>query len=253
MRFIIVFSLVFGAQHVFGWGHPGHHVVGEIAQSHLTELAQAKINAILENQTLAEVSNWMDNIKSDSAYDSLRNWHWVTIPDGMTYEEMEKDEAGDIIAGIEYVVGKLKEGKLSPDMEADFIKILVHLVGDVHMPLHVGNGEDRGGNKIEVEWFWQKSNIHRVWDSQMIDSKNYSYTELATLLNRHNVLKIEEWQSTSVREWAMECVAYRPQIYDLPEDKKINYEYRYKNWDLLCNQLRKGGVRLAGLLNEIYG
>jgi hypothetical protein len=177
----------------------------------------------------------------------------VTIPDGLTYEETEKNEDGDIIYGIEYIVEKLKSGNLTPELEADYLKILVHLVGDIHMPLHVGNGKDRGGNQVEVEWFWQKSNIHRVWDSQMIESKKYSYTELATLLDRENVLKVEEWQSTSIRDWAHEAMQYRPQIYDLPKDGKINYEYRYKNWDLLCNQLRKGGIRLAGILNEIYG
>lgn len=245
--------MLFISIQLLGWGQTGHRVVGEMAQKHLSELAEARINKILANQTLAEVSNWMDNVKSNRDYDSLRNWHWVTIPDGMTYEETEKNEEGDIIHGIEYIIEKLKTGNLDPNLEADYLKILVHLVGDVHMPLHVGNGKDRGGNQVEVEWFWKNSNIHRVWDSQMIDSKEYSYTELADLLNRENVLKVDYWQSTNVRDWAHEAMKYRPQIYDIPKDGKINYEYRYKNWDLLCNQLRKGGIRLAGILNEIYG
>lgn len=253
MRFLIILVMLATANFVFPWGQTGHRVVGEIAQNHLSDLAKAKIDKILSGQTLAEVSNWMDDIKSDSKYDSLYSWHWVTIPNGMKYEDTEKNEDGDIIYGIEFLTKQLKKGGLDPELESKYIKLLVHLVGDVHQPLHVGKGDDKGGNDVKVDWFWKSSNIHRVWDSQMIDSKNYSYTELATLLNNENFLNVKMWQSSGVRDWAHECMNYREQIYDLPKDKKISYEYRYKNWDLLCNQLRKGGVRLAGILNDIYG
>ena len=252
MRTLIVVLSLFVSGLVFPWGQTGHRVVGEIAEKHLNDQAKAKIDRILKGQTLAEVSNWMDDIKSDNKYDSLYSWHWVTIPDGTEYDDTEKNKNGDIIFGIEFLTKQLKKGGLTPELEAKYIKLLVHLVGDIHQPLHVGNGNDKGGNEVKVEWFRKSSNIHRVWDSQMIDSKNYSYTEMAALLNNENFLNVKMWQSSGVKDWAHECMKYREQIYDLPKDRKISYEYRYKNWDLLCNQLRKGGVRLAGLLNEIY-
>lgn len=108
MKIIVIVPMLFISIQLLGWGQTGHRVVGEMAQKHLSELAEARINKILANQTLAEVSNWMDNVKSNRDYDSLRNWHWVTIPDGMTYEETEKNEEGDIIHGIEYIIEKLK-------------------------------------------------------------------------------------------------------------------------------------------------
>jgi hypothetical protein len=235
------------------WGVTGHRVVGEIAESHLSDKAKAKVTEILGDMTLAEVSNWMDDIKSDHRYDSLRVWHYTTIPDGKTYADIVPSEKGDVVQGIKKIVEGLGSGKLSSKLEKEYLMILVHLVGDIHQPLHVGNGEDRGGNDVKVEWFWESSNLHRVWDSGIIDSKQYSYTELTNLVNHPTESEVEEWQSAEVEEWANECISFRNGIYDIPANNKINYEYRYKHWDTVKSQLTKGGVRLAGLLNEIYG
>jgi hypothetical protein len=133
------------------------------------------------------------------------------------------------------------------------LRILVHLVGDIHQPLHVGRGNDKGGNDVKLEWFWESSNLHRVWDSGMIESMAYSYTELTDKINHPSKDQVAQWQSTSVYDWAHEAMTFRAQIYDLPENLKINYEYRFKNWEVVENQLLKGGIRLAGILNEIYG
>lgn len=247
-------GMAFYSNLALSWGMTGHRVVGEIATFHLTKKAQKNISKILINESLAEVSNWMDDIRSDKTRDSLKPWHYVTIPDGETYDSSEKNPKGDVIAAIEQLKKEISKGNLDANTEAEYLKILVHLIGDIHQPLHVGRADDRGGNTIKVEWFWESSNLHRVWDSGMIDSKNYSFTELAILLNRKiDKTKKTEWQSTTTVEWAHEAMTFRKQIYDLPEDKKINYEYRYNHWDLLKIQLLKAGIRLAGVLNGLYG
>lgn len=248
----ITILFVFNSNNLQAWGMIGHRVVGEVASEHLSETAAKKIKELLGHKTLAEVSNWMDDIKSDHAYDSLKPWHYTTIPDGKTYDETTPNPEGDVIQGITFLVEALKKGGLSKDLERDYVKLLVHLVGDIHQPLHVGNGEDRGGNDVKVEWFWEPSNIHKVWDSGIIDSKQYSYTELAKIVNHPSEEEVERLQSTSVVDWAHEVMTFRDGIYDLPENGKINYEYRFKHWDTVKSQLMKGGVRLAGLLNEIY-
>jgi hypothetical protein len=81
----------------------------------------------------------------------------------------------------------------------------------------------------------------------------FSYTELADKINHATKDQVAQWQSTSVYDWAHEAMTFRTQIYDLPEELKINYEYRFKNWEVVENQLLKGGIRLAAILNEIYG
>ena len=237
----------------FAWGQNGHRVVGFIAEQYLNKKASKRINKLLEGNSLAEVSVWMDDIRSDEAYDHTHDWHWVTVPDTIPYEQTEKNPNGDLIMKIEELVHLLKKGKLSAAQEQEYLKYLTHLVGDLHQPLHVGTGEDAGGNRVEVKWFGDRSNLHRVWDSEMIDSKDLSFTELARFLDEPTKEQIKTWQSTSVREWANENLLYRPQVYDLPENKKLGYEYMYKNFDLVEKRLLQAGIRLAGLLNEIYG
>lgn len=248
----VIFAFFFSYQ-VFGWGLTGHRVVGDIAEKYLSRKAKKEIRKILGNESLAMASNWMDEIRSDSLYDYTHDWHWVTIPEGMRYEEAEKNPNGDIIQTIERIIKELKAGRLSHEQEAAHLKMLVHLVGDIHQPLHVGTGEDRGGNDVKVEWFWESSNLHRVWDSGMIDQKKLSYTELSNSINNPTKKEIKEWQSASVRDWAYESMALRKQVYDLPENKKMNYEYAYHNYPIVEKRLLQAGIRLAGVLNDIYG
>lgn len=237
----------------YRWGKTGHRVVGEVAADYLTRRARRAVDRVLGPESLAIASTWMDEIKSDSAYDHTHDWHWVTIPDGMRYEETEKNPNGDLIRTLERLVAELKAGDLSPGREARHLKMLIHLVGDIHQPLHVGTGEDRGGNEAEVQWFSEPSNLHRVWDSEMIDDSKLSYTELTRAVNHPGKAEIRRWQASTVRDWAYESMELREEVYDLPEERRLGYRYTFENWDLLQRQLLKAGVRLAGVLNDIYG
>lgn len=235
------------------WGQNGHRIVGDIAADYLTPKARKAVDRVLGPTSMAIASTWMDEIRSDPAYDHTHDWHWVTIPDGMTYEETEKNPNGDLINTIRTFINELKSGSLSAEEEEEKLKMLIHLVGDIHQPLHVGTGEDRGGNQTEVEWFWEPSNLHRVWDSEMIEDRKLSYTEFSSAINHPTEKQLEQWQNSGVLDWAYEAMELRDQVYDLPSDHQLSYEYQYQNKDLLDRQLLKGGVRLAGVLNEIYG
>ncbi|GIV36850.1 MAG: endonuclease [Cyclobacteriaceae bacterium] len=237
---------------LFAWGPTGHRVTGHIAQKYLNKKAKKALHRILGGESLAMVSTWMDEVRSDSAYDYMADWHWVTIPDGQTYEQAEKNPNGDIIMTIERIIEELKTHKLTPRQEAERIKILVHLVGDLHQPLHVGRGNDRGGNDIRVMWFRAESNLHRVWDSDMIDDTRLSYTELAESLLLPSDSLRKAWQSTSVRQWAYESMAFRKQVYDTG-NSRLGYAYSYKYFHIVRQRLLQAGIRLAGILNEVYG
>ncbi|TRX59397.1 S1/P1 nuclease [Fulvivirga sp. M361] len=248
--YILLFFLTFNAS---GWGITGHRVIGKIAEMHLSKRVKKKLTAILSNESLAEVSTWMDEIRSDRQYDHTHDWHWVTIPDEMTYQQTEKNKNGDIIASIERLIKELKSGGLTEKQETEHLKMLIHLVGDIHQPLHVGTGKDKGGNDVKVKWFWENSNLHRVWDSGMIDKKQYSYSELADRLKRTSKRDIIQLQAASVLDWANESKSFRKQYYDLPEDNSINYNYMYQHWSTVELRLLQAGVRLAGILEDIYG
>ncbi len=250
---VLSIVFVFLSFQVFSWGVTGHRVVGKVAESYLSKKAKKKLAAILDNESLAEVSNWMDDIKSERSYDYAYDWHWVTIPSGQTYEQAEKNPKGDVIATVRRIIEELKKGGLEKQKEAEHVKMLVHLIGDIHQPLHVGTGEDKGGNDLKVEWFREKSNLHRVWDSDMINHKRYSYTELADIVTNVSNTQVKEWQADPLTEWAMESMELRNQVYTIPENKKMSYRYMYDNWSTVELRLVQAGVRLAAVLNEIYG
>lgn len=234
------------------WGQTGHRTIGWIAESHLTSKAKKKLNELLEGESLAMASTWMDEIRSDKKYRYMADWHWVTIPDGQTYAQAEKNSNGDIIATIERIIKDLSSRQLAPKEEKEQIKILIHLIGDIHQPLHVGTGEDRGGNGTKVKWFEKKSNLHQVWDSEMIDDSQLSYTELALSLDKTSKGKVKQLQNTSVYVWATESMELRKQVYAIG-DGNLSYDYSYQNWNTVRKRLLEAGVRLAGLLNKIYG
>lgn len=234
------------------WGPTGHRVTGWVAERHVNKKAKKHLERILGQESLAMAANWMDEIRSDSKYDYAEDWHWVTIPDGQTYQQTQKNSKGDVIEAIERLKASLKSGKLNLQQEREHLKMLVHLIGDIHQPLHVGHGHDRGGNDTKVTWFGSSSNLHRVWDSQMIDDTRLSYTELAASLELPDENTIVTWQKTNVYDWAMESVSYRERIYNTGNGK-LSYRYSYDNFHIIRLRLLQAGIRIAAVLNEIYG
>lgn len=148
----------------------------------------------------------------------------------------------------------LKSGKLTLEEEGDQLRMLIHIVADLHQPLHVGQPGDRGGNDVSVEFFNRKTNLHAVWDYHLIEHQRMSYTEIARELNRRiNSEVIREYQNAEPADWLREAVAIRPDVYDIPENNKIYYEYIYKHYHHVEERLMAAGIRLAQVLEEIYG
>ncbi len=237
----------------FAWGPTGHRVVGLIAEYHLSKKAMKRVTAILKDETMAEASTFMDFIKSDRKYDHMSPWHYCTIPDGQTYADAGTPPEGDVIVTIERLISELKSGQFTDEDEAFALKCLIHLIGDIHQPLHVGNGKDRGGNDIKVEYFYKPSNLHRVWDSGIIEEQKYSYTEYTEWINHPTNADLVQWRNDNVRTWALESAELRTQVYDIPENGKLSWRYNYDQIDTVNRRLLQAGVRLAYVLDMIYG
>lgn len=237
---------------VNAWGPTGHRVTGYIASKYLSKKASKAINQILRDQSIAIASTWMDEIRADSNYNYTADWHWVTIPPGKTYAQTIKNPNGDIIESINRLTANLKAGKLNDKEKEEQLKMLIHLVGDIHQPLHVGSRDDRGGNEVRVFWFDEASNLHRVWDHHMIEETDLSYSELAASLDTPTSGQISLWQQDDVLTWANESTALHPQVYDIGSGR-LGYSYSYKYYKLVRLRLLQAGVRLAGVLNSIYG
>lgn len=250
---VLMFPLWTGSFLPF-WGPTGHRVVGEVAQEHLNRRARKAIFDLLDGEGLAEVSNFADAIKSDTTYRKFSPWHYVNFPPDKKYSDVQPSPDGDVVMGVEYCIAVLKDPDASREDQVFYLKMLVHLVGDLHQPMHVGRAEDRGGNDIQVQWFGRGSNLHRVWDSNLIDDYGMSYTELAQTLPRWSRKKIEQVQSGTLYDWVEETQEVANRVYESAETgAKLSYQYRYQWWDTVEEQLLIGGLRLAAILNEIYG
>lgn len=203
--------------------------------------------------SIGRSGTWMDEIKSDHAFDYANSWHYMTSIDG-EYDESIQENGGNVYAEINRIKTELKAGNLDPQKEAEMLKMLIHMVEDIHQPLHVGTGEDKGGNDVKLEYFGKSTNLHSVWDSGILDGKSMSYTEIGDELSRRVSKDLKEkYRAATMQDWLVEAVAARPFVYNLPESKIISYAYGYENSPLLEERLIAASVRLAQILEEIYG
>lgn len=236
------------------WGQNGHRTVGAVAEQYLSKTTKRKINTILNQKSLALVSTFADEIKSDDRFDEYKPWHYANVPFDKKYSEVEKNLKGDIVQGIQTCIEKLKSESTSAEDQAFYLKMLVHLVGDMHQPLHFGLEEDRGGNDFKVGWFGESTNLHRVWDTQMIESYNMSFSELSENLPVLDETEVKLIEKGDLLDWVAENRELTKEVYDsASQNDNLSYRYMYDWFDVLKMQLHKSGIRLAKILNEIYG
>lgn len=248
---LLSFQLTFGNDMV--WSKTGHRTTGEVAQKHLSRKAKRAINKLLNGQSLAKVSTFGDDIKADRDFKKFSAWHYVNFPADKKYTDVEPSEYGDIVVGIQKCISIVKDKKSSQADKIFYLKLLVHLIGDLHQPMHVGRLDDKGGNDIQVQWFSKSSNLHRVWDSNMIDDYGMSYTELASSLPKLKKKQKIFIQAGTVYDWVEESQDLANKVYDSAEiGDKLYYRYSYVWWGTVETQLQKGGLRLAKVLNDIF-
>ncbi len=241
------------------WGMLGHRIVGEIADKYLTAKARAEIKKILGNETIAMCSNWADFIKSDTNYRYLSPWHYINLEKGLSYEQMQdylkKDTAVDAYTRLNFLIKELKKKNLPKDKKLMYLRLLIHIAEDLSQPMHVSPVGTTGGNDIKVNWFNTPSNLHRVWDEQLIEYQQLSYTEYVKAINFPTAAQKKTWLNQPISQWLFDSYTISQQLHDdiTTQNPRLGYEYNFKHVATLNEQLLKGGLRLAGLLNDIFG
>jgi hypothetical protein len=253
------------------WGKTGHRVVAAIADTQLSGLARAHVREILgPGESLTDAANWPDEMRSDPAMfwqKTATPWHYVTL-NGIVYDHAPSE--GDALEALDHFSKILKDPAASLADKQTALRFVIHLVGDVHQPLHVGKCCDRGGNDVKVTWFGKPTNLHAVWDSQLVDEEQLSFSELAAKLERHlSDRQLIAWWDINPRDWISESGEYRDTLYptaaDMPKPKKgekvkkgepvlpaLSYSYVYRFTPLMEQRLSQGGVRLAAYLNALF-
>lgn len=251
------------ASSAFAWGQKGHDVTCNIAQRHLTKKAQKAISEIFDGKSIVYWSNWMDNASHGAEFAYTKTWHYKNIDAGESFDEAPLNENGDVVTAIEAQVAALKSGTLNKEASALALKMLVHLVGDLHCPMHMGHRSDSGGNRWQVQYFNNGSNLHSVWDSSIVESAHkWTYTEWANELDvlgkgpavfgRGNK-DIQAITAGSLRDWGKETFAIATYVYDnTPVGSKLSYDEVAFWTPVIEQQFLYGGLRLAALLNDIF-
>lgn len=238
----------------FSWGRTGHRIVGEIAQRNLTPKTLKEIKKLAGTEDLSKLSTWPDEIRSDPKMTFTAPWHFASIPTGKTYFDQKRSKDGDVIEALYRFEDILRNPKATAADKLDALRFLVHFTGDLHQPLHVGLAEDRGGNSIRVKWFKTETNLHTVWDEELIDFEKLSFTEYSNYLNHYSKEELAGWNKGTYIDWAQESQDLRPKVYDLgtSEVPNLSYEYNYKVKPVIEMRLKQAGLRLAFVLNKIF-
>lgn len=230
----------------YAFGPTGHRAIARIAENHISPQTAAAVSEILGKETLVEVSTWPDWIRSDPDWDHSAPWHYINVPDGKTYGQSKKNPAGDAYVKLVEFLETLRNDDAPIAEKAVALKWVVHLVGDLHQPLHVGRAEDRGGNDTKAVWFGRNVNMHSVWDTDLIEYTDYSFSELAESIDRRVEVAIEPGPAPDIAKWIEESYRYRDRAYKTPEPNHGGtYRYIFENLPLLEQRLKQAGLRLA--------
>jgi len=266
------------------WGQEGHSIVAEIAQRRLTAETLAIVERLLKSElpsgelkalqggeiSLASIASWADDYRAGSysipAHPETYNWHFVDIPyDRDTYDPARdcKPDAqhGDcIINALARLTATLGDCS-KPDAErAMALKFVVHFIGDLHQPLHVTTRtnpdtgqDDEGGNLIQVTFFSVDTNLHAVWDTNLIMHKVYDWGEYVRLLGTQWLpgKDVAALQAGDPISWAQDAHrAAQLVVYNIRADHVLDDEYFNDVIGVVDQQLALAGIRLARVLNE---
>jgi hypothetical protein len=254
----IAIAIVYAPIQTMAWGTNGHRISGQIAEDHLTAKARLAIKAILGNESIAMASNWADFIKSDPAYSYLYNWHFVDFERPMSLPEMteflEHDNSVNAYTKLKFLIDELKKKTATKENKLLYLRMLIHITEDIHQPMHTAHESDKGGNDFKVNWFSKPTNLHAIWDSELINFQELSYTEYVAAIDHATPAQIKNWQAAPLSKWIFESSTLAEQFYtEIKPGDTLNYKYNFTHLDILNQQLLKGGIRLAGLLNQIFG
>ncbi len=239
----------------FGWGAEGHNAIAHIAQRHLTRRADREVTRLLEGRSMAYWSAWADGLRGDNRYDFLSTWHYANAAQGLTYAEAPKEPRGDVYTAVVECVDRLEERGTNDSLRAVWLKLLIHFVGDMHCPMHAGHPDDRGGNGFPVVFQGAQSNLHRLWDGQIVDAaRPWNALEWAVNLD-HGARRRPDRELSAGQplDWMEQTVVLSHQLYDdTPRGKSVTQAYTARYTPLIEQKFLEAGHRLALILNALF-
>lgn len=251
--------VLMGSVCAFGWGREGHAIIADIATKQLNDKARRQVAVLLgEGVTLASIASWGDEVRPQRPETST--WHYINIPVSGAEKDWMKycPASGCLPKAIEQMSATLRSETASREQKADALKFLVHFLGDLHQPLHVGERGDRGGNDVQTMLNGKPWNLHSAWDTGILMAAVQRNAELGSRLR-----KGPGWWSRlgmrrgNLAEWVQEsaAVSARAVYPELGAERPVvlGESYQAAAVQVIGTQLQRGGVRLARELNRLLG
>ena len=252
-RFLLAASLLLLPAPAHAWSVMGHHLTIRLAMDYLSTDALREVHRLLGTASLTDASTWADSIRTERP--TTGPWHYINVPTDASFDGWARycPSEGCVLSAIERYSSVLAD-RSRPDAErAEALRFLIHFVGDLHQPLHVGERGDRGGNLVKVTWQGRPANLHSVWDSYLISSAELSedawFGRLRKTAKRMNR---KEVSSGGPVDWAAEShTLARDHVYELPSPPELFGAYSTENLPRAEQRLAQAGIRIAALLNRL--
>jgi hypothetical protein len=252
---LLVVSLALPAQ---AWGPRGHQVVAHIAAANLSPGARAAVAQLLDGEAEAMMAlgaNWADEIRDRRP--ETGPWHYVNLQiDGaLRYQPVRDCPRGDCVVSQIARQQAVLKSNAPRAARAEALKFLIHLVGDVHQPLHAADNHDRGGNRITLRWRGQRITLHHFWDDEVVALQGHDPLVIARAIDGAiPQAQKKQLADGSPIQWALGSAAiaqnaiYPRMGQGQPPDAREAAGYA----GIARLQLARAGYALAATLNAIY-
>ena len=236
------------------WGQKGHDVTAFIAEQHLTPTARLKVAELLKGRSMVYWSNWLDNASHTPDYEYTKTWHYKNIDADQTYEDCTLNPKGDVVSALKTQIEVLADSTAKDEQKSLALKIVIHLMGDLHQPMHMGHLSDKGGNSVKLNYFGRENNLHSIWDTQLVESAHkWSYSEWQYNLDRITTETESRIMQGDIDEWAKQTYLLATNIYNyFKPGIRVSYDDVARWAPVIERQFLLGGVRLAAVLNEVF-
>ncbi|WP_162910522.1 S1/P1 nuclease [Hymenobacter oligotrophus] len=240
---------------VLAWGGEGHRTVGKIAERYLSRKAERQVKQLLGTQTLADVSTWADEVRNTPEYRSTAPWHFVNLPLGLEFpafnQQLKAKTEPNAYQALNENIRLLADKKQPQEKRLIALKFVVHIVGDLHQPMHISRAEDKGGNEIQLQFRGEGTNLHRLWDSGLLNVQGLSYQQMATNLGQPDKKQAKIWRQAPMEQWFFQSYQLSTKLYAeaLPGTVLDDQYYNTRIEDVRL-RLGQAGLRLAEVLNN---
>lgn len=247
---LFLVNLSFG---LFAFGPVGHQIVADIAYENLKWSTRKKVDKLLGKRGIIYQSSWADDIRSDNRYAYSYNWHFQNLRADMSRQELRQLYDNPKLEGefLFYALDSLSQNLKTDRNNAEALKFIVHFVADMHQPMHLGRLEDRGGNDIQVKWFGREIRLHQLWDTQILESNRFSYSEYSRYLQDKFGKQKKQFKKQPLFDSIWETYLLQLEIYGCDYENLNPYDYIYRFGDDIDEQLYRAGIQLSNLLNRV--